>query len=292
MSEVSNGTSTPYDKLKHPTNSLEAAKHLLPELLRLSDNVWLQVFTHRSFYARPTSVFEDSPNDLSPDNEILEHLGDSVVSLITTELIQETWPGLRVGPATKIRSRVVGNATLAAISLYYDLPRWLRLHPSQSRALRDSQKVQADLFEAYIGGLYLDQGFGLAKWWLAGVMKPLISTAYEEVREEHGLTRQIEQDGLKLKPEQKPGFTIPEPPSLQTSKVGHLSLLNQHCQQKDRNIEWKYCDVPGGTKATPVWTVDAFIDGDYVGNGQGHTKKAARNEAAKQALKFLGIVLP
>jgi hypothetical protein len=29
----------------------------------------MRVFTHRSFAARPTHVFEDSPEDPSPDNE-------------------------------------------------------------------------------------------------------------------------------------------------------------------------------------------------------------------------------
>ena len=40
----------------------------LPEIH--SDQLRLQVFTHRSFYARPTHVFEDMPDDPSPDNEM------------------------------------------------------------------------------------------------------------------------------------------------------------------------------------------------------------------------------
>jgi dsRNA-specific ribonuclease len=104
-------------QLKQPTNLLPIGKHTLPELLRLSDSCWLQVFTHRSYYARPTQIFEDPPDDPSPDNELyvsfgfliclmnnsslsLEHLGDSIISLVVTQLIYETWPGLRVGPAT------------------------------------------------------------------------------------------------------------------------------------------------------------------------------------------------
>lgn len=39
----------------------------LPEIH--SEALRLQVFTHRSFYARPTHVFEDMPDDPSPDNE-------------------------------------------------------------------------------------------------------------------------------------------------------------------------------------------------------------------------------
>ena len=80
----------------------------------------MRVFTHRSFAARPTHVFEDSPEDPSPDNEQfspvslslsppvddlllpqrLEHVGDQVLGLIVTDLLQSEYPYLRVGPST------------------------------------------------------------------------------------------------------------------------------------------------------------------------------------------------
>jgi hypothetical protein len=82
----------------------------------------MRVFTHRSFAARPTHVFEDSPEDPSPDNEQfshvplslqcvcaaddllsqqrLEHVGDQVLGLIVTDLLQSQFPYLRVGPST------------------------------------------------------------------------------------------------------------------------------------------------------------------------------------------------
>jgi ribonuclease-3 len=81
-----------------------------------SEHVRLQVFTHRSFYARQTHMFEDLPDDPSLDNEMsavslisrvqcpncpkfsrLEHLGDSVLGLIVTDLLRELYPYLRVG---------------------------------------------------------------------------------------------------------------------------------------------------------------------------------------------------
>jgi hypothetical protein len=34
-----------------------------------SPAIRVQVFTHRSVFGRPTHVFEDHPNDPSPDNE-------------------------------------------------------------------------------------------------------------------------------------------------------------------------------------------------------------------------------
>jgi len=86
---------------------------LLPKIN--SRDVELRIFTHRSFAARPTHVFEDSPEDPSPDNEQLEHVGDQVLGLIVTDLLQSHFPYLRVGPSTKMRALVVGNSTLATM---------------------------------------------------------------------------------------------------------------------------------------------------------------------------------
>lgn len=94
-----------------------------------SEAIRIQVFTHRSFYGRPTHIFEDHPDDPSPDNEKcvalhvicsvpsekskggliydlsivirrFEHLGDTVLGLVVTALMLEMYPGLRVGPST------------------------------------------------------------------------------------------------------------------------------------------------------------------------------------------------
>lgn len=44
-----------------------------------------------------------------------------------------------------------------------------------------------------------------------------------------------------------------------------------------------------GTHSTPVWYVKVFVDGEFYGRGRGNTKKAARNEAAKEGLLKFGI---
>lgn len=101
--------------------------------------------------------------------------------------------------------------------------------------------------------------------------------------------------------------------------VGHLAFFNQHLQRMNRKVEWVYDETndtaqsqaqtqtqstPGtkyrdmylpdevmikGTKATPVWYVKVLVDGEFYGRGRGSTKKAARNEAAKEGLIKLGI---
>ncbi|KAI0776193.1 ribonuclease III [Trametes elegans] len=278
----------------------------LPEIR--SDALRLQVFTHRSFYARPTHVFEDMPDDPSPDNESLEHLGDTVLSLVVTGLLRDVYPCLRVGPSTKIRALIVGNPTLAWISVQYSLPERMRMHPAQAITLRASANIQADLFESFVGGLYLDQGLEAAKAWLHPLLRPFLTMAYRTVRVQHGLapdppylhspppSYHIHAGGTAANgtalaaPAQT--WSTPPPPRMPAS-IGHLSLFNQHLQQQSRSIEWVYSDSAGeGTKTTPIWVVRAMVDGECLGSGRGSTKKAARNEAAKEGLVKLGIPVP
>ena len=86
-------------------------------------------------------------------------------------------------------------------------------------------------------------------------------------------------------------WSIPPPPRI-PGNVGHLSLFNQHMQQQGKFVEWVYTDSEGeGTKTTPIWVVRAMCEGECLGRGRGSTKKAARNEAAKEGLVYLGIYI-
>ncbi|KIM34948.1 hypothetical protein M413DRAFT_449989 [Hebeloma cylindrosporum] len=285
----------------------------LPEIKSCA--IRLQVFTHRSFYARPGHVFEDPPDDPSPDNERYEHLGDTVLGLSITGLLMEMFPGLRVGPSTKIRAMMVGNPTLAEISQKYKLPERLRLHPAQAITLRASVHIQADVFESFVGGLFLDQGLDAVRQWLKALFTPYATAAYYAARQHHGLppmppSPQLEGgNGGNNAP--APAHTLvalPQPGDvLAPPTIGHLALFNQHLQREGKPVEWIYSDgsaqpegngysdlglPPGvilrGTKATPIWYVKVLVDGQYCGRGRGNTKKAARNEAAKEGLAFLG----
>ncbi|KAJ8517969.1 hypothetical protein ONZ45_g4915 [Pleurotus djamor] len=315
-----------------------------------SDAIRQKVFTHRSFYARPTHIFEDQPNDLAPDNEKLEHLGDTVLSLVVTNLMFDAYPGLHVGPSTKIRAYVVGNSTLADISVKYKLPSCLRLHRAQAITLQASTNVQADVFESYVGGLYLDQGLEAVKAWLDPLLLPYTEEAYKIVRTHYGLSPQTGSRPRPRRPihhytsssasssteidspDRSPSPPYPrgggmdvdvyEDTAHSTMAIGHLALFNQQLQKSDLDVEWVYSeddghnvdtsiakrsDVPVGAistgrnvthtnvngnakrSTTPMWTVQAMVNGELYGKGKGTSKKAARHVAAKEGLARLGF---
>ncbi|KAG0703866.1 ribonuclease III domain-containing protein [Suillus ampliporus] len=262
----------------------------LPEIN--TDSIRTQVFTHRSYFGRPNHIFEDHHWDPSPDNEKYEHLGDTVLGLVVTNLLLELYPNLRVGPSTKIRALVVGNSTLADISRRYELPGRLRLHPAQAITLRASVNIQADVFESYVGGLYVEQDLPGVEPWLKALFGPYATEAYKRVREQHRLpplppAALIALDSTLASPPPSP----PQPrPSGTPTTIGHLALFNQQLQKANRVVEWIYADGTGeGTKTTPIWIVRCEVDGEVYGRGQGGTKKSARNEAAKEGLKKMGI---
>jgi ribonuclease-3 len=215
-----------------------------------------------------------------------------------------------VGPSTKLRGLIVGNATLAEISLRYKLPSYLRQHAAQAITLRASPNIQADLFEAYVGGLYLDQGLDAVKQWLEPLFRPYAKAAYQAVREQHGLPP-LPTPASSPHPSPTSGHRQLPAPDLfaGVANIGHLALFNQETQKHNRVVEWIYSDgteltlgngyVPSnapvsvqkakGTKTTPVWHVKVVVDGEVYGQGKGNTKKAAKNEAAKMGLMKLGI---
>jgi ribonuclease-3 len=120
-------------------------------------------------------------------------------------------------------------------------------------------------------------------------MRPFVRDGYAKIREEYGQ------------------FTPPTPVSAgfdkqtdssrsvssQSSEVvgGHLALFNQHCQRNGQRVEWKYCDIPEGSRNTPVWTVETYVNDRCVARGKGSTKKLARMDAAREGLRFLGVVV-
>ncbi|OCF37193.1 hypothetical protein I316_01100 [Kwoniella heveanensis BCC8398] len=100
--------------------------------------------------------------EVAGDYERLEHIGDGLLESIASGLIYDLYPWLRQGGAAIIRDYLVSNATLAQISIFYDLPALLRADPSNIEDVRKSEKVQASIFEAWIAGVFYDylQGYG------------------------------------------------------------------------------------------------------------------------------------
>lgn len=122
---------------------------------------------------------------------------------------------------------------------------------------------------------------------MRALLRPYLDEAYRVVRVEHGLSP----DPGPSPP--RSGGRLPGAPSRLSPSIGHLSLFNQYVAQRNMAVEWVYKDSAGeGTRTTPVWIVRAMVDQECLGRGRGNTKKAAKNEAAKEGLQKMGVYVP
>lgn len=182
--------------------------------------------------------------------------------------------------------------------------------------------VQPHLSQSYIGALYLDQGLEAVKAWLFRLLAPYAKEAYTLIRVQHGLAPAppaIDLTECALVPAPAPpptNLTVPyatppsTPGSALASQSGFLELFNQQIAQQGKFVEWVFdvdtgeghgtradpirIDLEGatasaGSHTTPIWHVEAHIDGQCVGRGKGRTKQAAKNEAGREALVRMGI---
>ncbi|KAK7001676.1 ribonuclease III [Favolaschia claudopus] len=224
--------------------------------------------------------FEDPTTGATPDIQHLEFLGDSIIRFSVTRMITELYPGLRVGPATNLRDLIIDNATFEKIC---------NTTTFLENAIKTSSLIHGSsvhlVFKAFFGALYLDQGNEAVKSVLDSLFRSDLISAYELLRESHGLSH----------PKNSP------PPSPSDSCTNFLAPFNESAQKGNRKVEWNYDDHPSvgmssaqsspprgnNTAQITNWAVEVLVDGDVFGRGEGSTKKAARNEAARQALSRL-----
>ncbi len=145
-----------------------------------------QALTHRSMGKR--------------NNERLEFLGDSILSLVTTHWLYTQFSQLSEGEMSRIRSSLVSGRTLARVARHYGLGEHIRLGAGEIKSGgADKSSVLADAVEAIFGAVYLDQGFAFAQQFVENTMQAWYQkvnpekinkdnkSALQEVLQKHGL---------------------------------------------------------------------------------------------------------
>jgi len=128
----------------------------------------LQAFTHSSY------VNEHQMKPLE-DNERLEFLGDAVLELIVSEYLYEKYPNKPEGELSKLRAVIVCEPSLVKYAKHLNLKDLLLLGKGEENSGgRQRPSLLADAFEAFLGALYLDQGFKVAEDFLYTHVLPII----------------------------------------------------------------------------------------------------------------------
>lgn len=174
--------------------------------------------------------------------ERLEFLGDAVLELISSEYfyLHSNDPE---GVMTKNRARYVCEEALATYAKKLEIDKYIRLGQGQMQNLNDT--IIADVFEAVIGALYLDQGYDVASCFVLDVMVPFIENQT-------------------------------------TFNYDYKSLLQEYVQLGKKTLEYEVVKEYGEAHAK-TFEVIAKIDNIVYGRGTGHSKKEAEQKAAFDA---------
>ena len=95
---------------------------------------------------------------LHKSNERLEYLGDAVLDLVVADVLFRRFPYRNEGFLTNMRSKVVNTQFLDSLSRELGLDKMLQ-HTAGNRRNETSKNMNADVFEAFLGAIYLDQGY-------------------------------------------------------------------------------------------------------------------------------------
>lgn len=152
-------------------------------------------FVHRS-YLNENTKFSES-------NERLEYLGDAVLELITSDYLYRTFPTYQEGMLTNLRAALVRTESLAAIALKLDFSaRLLMSKGEEATGGRSNPSILADAFEAYLGALYLTDGFAAVQTFLAEHLFPQTKTIIQDglYKDNKSLLQEIAQARYKATP--------------------------------------------------------------------------------------------
>lgn len=182
------------------------------------------------------------------DNERLEFLGDAVLEVTSSEFLYQKYPDYSEGELTKLRASLVCEPTLAFCTRAIDLGKYLYLGKGEDlTGGRNRKSILSDALEAVIGAIFLDGGFANAKEF---VLKYILTDI------EH---KQLFYDSKTILQEIVQG----------DEHTGKLEYVLVEESGPDHNKNYK---------------VEARIGNKSYGCGEGHTKKAAEQEAAYQAI--------
>ena len=176
--------------------------------------------------------------------ERLEYLGDAVLELIISEYLYK-YTNHAEGIMTKLRAHYVCENALYEYSLKLKLNEYLKLGKGEEESGGKFRKaIVADIFEAFIGAMYLDQGINKVKSFIDDNVIPI-----------------IESDELDFFNDYK-------------------SKLQEYVQTDKRSLEYVILNEEGPAH-NKTFTAVVKIDNIVYGKGVAHSKKEAEQEACQ-----------
>jgi ribonuclease-3 len=207
-------------------------------------SLYKEAFTHASY--------ANEANRKGKDYQRLEFMGDAVLQLYVSRYLFNLYPDVPEGILTTLRSKLVREESLARFAREQNLGSYILLGVGEEKSGgRDRDSVLADIFEAFIGAVYLDCGED-------EVIKILEKTIFMH-------TNDLDYDDI----------------------TDYKTTLQELMQADTRKtVTYELIDTSGPSNA-PEFTMCVLMDDMRLGVGKGTSKKKAEQQAAKDALNKL-----
>ena len=196
------------------------------------------------------SSYVNEHKSLDHDNERLEFMGDAVLQLWSTEKLFLLEPELSEGQMTTLRAQLVCEEALAEYNRQLQLGQYLKLGVGEEKTGgRQRDSILADMFEALLGAIYLDQGMSAVNIILEQVLTPAISRPKSE------------------------------------KVIDYKTKLQEYIQADSRKtVHYETISVSGPSNH-PEFEVVVMLDDINLGRGKGFSKKRAEQMAARDAFE-------
>lgn len=195
--------------------------------------------------------FANESKTSTKNNERLEFLGDSVLSVVVADYLFRSEKNRPEGELTRTRANLVCEKALFEFAKKIDLGSYLRLGKGEERGGgRTRPSIVSDAFEALIAALYLDGGMAAARDFIL----PFVQQAHSNAEADYKTKLQ---EVVQQNPEEQLRYEV----------------------QSEEGPDHDKC-----------FSVAVFLNSNQIGSGTGHSKKQAEQAAAKQALVLMGLV--
>jgi dsRNA-specific ribonuclease len=226
----------------------------LPELPPIpSEVIQQEVFAHSS-----SITFAGDTSESPQSNERLEFLGDSYLNFCISAILFRAFPTMAPGDLTRVRSGIVSNANLNIWARAYGFHNQLRINRSMQHLNipESGEKIIADCFEAYIGGVITThpEGNKLVFTFLDTLVQP---TLVEQ--------RKILEDCTRVD-------------KMSVSKLYQLATKNK------ASLHFQFVDTTF-QGALDRWEAICYYNEEVIGRAKAKNQQDAKHLAASEALE-------
>lgn len=182
------------------------------------------------------------------NNERLEFLGDAILDAVVGDIVYRHFEGRREGFLTNTRSKIVQRDTLNKVAVKIGLDKLVKY---AARTSSHNSYMYGNAFEAFIGAIYLDQGYDCCKRFV----------------EKKILKHYIDLDSMSRK------------------EVNFKSKLIEWSQKNKLELSFELIKQSIDKDYSPIFNSEVHIEGVPAGSGVGYSKKESQQNAARIALK-------